>query len=191
MNLWTLDEVIAATGGRAVGVASSSFGSVSIDSREIESDALFVAIKGDRVDGHDYVARALEAGAAAEAAAGVAVSGPGAAEMNHRGQVLLLLERGRADPLAHLQLTTFAYREAAQVLHDLAHEVAGGRWVATGGGGYQWASVVPRAWTIYFAEMAGVDPPDRLPRSWLEQAELEAGVALPDELDDEVVDEES
>ena len=39
-------------------------------------------------------------------------------------------------------------------LHGLAHEAAGGRWVATGGGGYQWASVVPRAWTTYFAEMA-------------------------------------
>ena len=42
-------------------------------------------------------------------------------------------------------------------------EPAGAGWfgvgqlqdLATGGGGYQWATVVPRAWTIYFAEMAG------------------------------------
>lgn len=43
----------------------------------------------------------------------------------------------RTDPLAQLELTTAGYREAATELHALAHEVAGGRWVATGGGGYQ------------------------------------------------------
>ena len=69
-----------------------------------------------------------------------------------------------SDPLAHLELTTSAYRETASVLHELAHDAAGGRWVATGGGGYQWARVVPRAWTIYFAEMAGATLPTRSPR---------------------------
>ncbi|MET0800020.1 MAG: acetoin utilization protein AcuC [Actinomycetota bacterium] len=78
------------------------------------------------------------------------------------------------DPLAHLGLTTRAYREAASVLHELAHETAGGRWVATGGGGYQWARVVPRAWTLYFAEMAGAAAtlPDELPQAWIERAEF-------------------
>src|SRR5205807_593855 len=76
----------------------------------------------------------------------------------------------RTDPLAHLELTTSAYGEAAKVLHSLAHEAAGGRWVATGGGGYQWARVVPRAWTIYFAEMAGASLPDELPEAWLRAA---------------------
>jgi acetoin utilization protein AcuC len=77
-----------------------------------------------------------------------------------------------SDPLAHLRLTTNAYRETAKRLHDLAHEAAGGRWVATGGGGYQWARVVPRAWTIYFAEMAGAEIPDAIPESWLERVEF-------------------
>ena len=46
------------------------------------------------------------------------------------------------DPLAQLRLTTRAYRETASMLHGLAHEVlTEGRWVATGGGGYQWARV--------------------------------------------------
>ena len=84
-----------------------------------------------------------------------------------------------SDPLAHLGLTTNAYREAAAVLHDLAHEAAGGRWVATGGGGYQWARVVPRAWTIYFAEMAGVTPPDEIPEGWIERAEFELRGEVP------------
>jgi acetoin utilization protein AcuC len=89
------------------------------------------------------------------------------------------------DPLAHLLLTTRAYREAATLLHDLAHEAAGGRWVATGGGGYQWARVVPRAWTIYFAEMAGAtDLPDRVPEAWHEEAVARAGQGVPDTLTD-------
>jgi acetoin utilization protein AcuC len=88
------------------------------------------------------------------------------------------------DPLAHFQLTTRAYREAARSLHDLAHEVAGGRWMATGGGGYQWASVVPRAWTIYFAEMAGAEVPDHVPDEWLAEARARSGVEVPDTLTD-------
>jgi acetoin utilization protein AcuC len=83
------------------------------------------------------------------------------------------------DPLAELHLTTAAYREAAGVLHDLAHRACGGRWVATGGGGYQWAIVVPRAWTTYFAAMAAVDLPDELPDTWVERARGEAGQDVP------------
>jgi acetoin utilization protein AcuC len=87
-----------------------------------------------------------------------------------------------SDPLANLMLTTAAYREAASVLHDLAHRITGGRWLALGGGGYQWAAVVPRAWTIYFAEMAGVEIPDELPPAWIERASAEAGGSVPDRL---------
>ena len=89
------------------------------------------------------------------------------------------------DPLAHLALSTAAYREAAGLLHELAHETAGGRWVATGGGGYQWARVVPRAWTIYFSEMAEVEVPDELPGSWLELAAAEGAEHMPERLSEE------
>ena len=89
------------------------------------------------------------------------------------------------DPLAHLALSTRAYREAAAMLHELAHRAAGGRWVATGGGGYQWARVVPRAWTIYFAEMAEKALPDDIPQSWLELAEAKASSAVPRTLSEE------
>jgi len=85
------------------------------------------------------------------------------------------------DPLAQLRLTTHAYKEAAALLHQLAHDAAYGRWVATGGGGYQWARVVPRAWTLYFAEMANAtaDLPDELPSGWVEQASAKAGGPVP------------
>ena len=85
------------------------------------------------------------------------------------------------DPLAQLRLTTRSYMEAAAVLHQLAHDAAYGRWVATGGGGYQWARVVPRAWTLYFAEMANAtaDLPDELPPAWVETASRRAGESVP------------
>ena len=63
--LWTVAEAVAATGGRPEGLSDGPLASVSIDSREIEHDALFVAIKGDKLDGHDYVRAALDAGASA------------------------------------------------------------------------------------------------------------------------------
>ena len=70
------------------------------------------------------------------------------------------------DPLAHLMLTVDGQRAAYLALHDLAHEVAGGRWVATGGGGYALVEVVPRAWTHLLAIVAGrpLDPRHRHPR---------------------------
>ena len=59
------------------------------------------------------------------------------------------------DPLAHLMLTVDGQRAAYLALHDLAHEVCDGRWVATGGGGYALVDVVPRAWTHLLAIVGG------------------------------------
>lgn len=64
-SLFTVDEIVAATGGRAEGVAGSDIESISIDSRDLGPNALFVAIKGDRFDGHDFVDAALANGAVA------------------------------------------------------------------------------------------------------------------------------
>jgi acetoin utilization protein AcuC len=75
------------------------------------------------------------------------------------------------DPLAHLALTTDDYVVVAERLHALAHRYAAGRWVAVGGGGYQLASVVPRAWTIYFAELIGAELPHEVPWDWLHDVE--------------------
>ena len=68
------------------------------------------------------------------------------------------------DPLAHLMLSVDGQRAAYLALHDLAHEVADGRWVATGGGGYALVDVVPRAWSHLLGVVAGApldaDDPD-------------------------------
>jgi acetoin utilization protein AcuC len=70
------------------------------------------------------------------------------------------------DPLANLGLTMPAYPRMAEFLHGLAHEHAKGRWVATGGGGYQAETVVPKVWTMYFARMVG--RPEVIPSEWLD-----------------------
>ena len=64
-RLFTVGEILAATGGRGKGLTGDGISSISIDSRELGPDALFVAIKGDRFDGHDFVLTALANGAAA------------------------------------------------------------------------------------------------------------------------------
>lgn len=62
MTLWTRAEAVAATGGRSdVNWTASG---VSIDTRTLVRGDLFVALKAAR-DGHDFVAQALEKGAAA------------------------------------------------------------------------------------------------------------------------------
>ncbi|MDX3102925.1 acetoin utilization protein AcuC [Nonomuraea angiospora] len=72
------------------------------------------------------------------------------------------------DPLANLMLSVDGQRAAYAALHRLAHECAGGRWIATGGGGYELVQVVPRAWTHLIAELAGhpVDPATPTSESW-------------------------
>lgn len=74
----------------------------------------------------------------------------------------------RDDPLAHLMLTVDGQRASYAALHDLAHEVCEGRWVATGGGGYAVVDVVPRAWSHLLAIVGGapVDPTTETPAEW-------------------------
>jgi acetoin utilization protein AcuC len=83
------------------------------------------------------------------------------------------------DPLAHLALVTDDYAAIGQRLHRLAHTHTQGRWVALGGGGYQIATVVPRAWTIYFAELVGAPLPSELPDDWIHEAKVATGQRPP------------
>ena len=63
LDLWTLDELLAAAGGVVRGRPGPAFGGVSIDSRSVAQGDVFVAIKGDKLDGHDFVPTAIKAGA--------------------------------------------------------------------------------------------------------------------------------
>lgn len=98
------------------------------------------------------------------------------------------------DPLAHLALSIDGQRRSYQRIHELAHEHAAGRWIAVGGGGYEWVDVVPRAWTHLTAIALGVPLPVETPlpvtfTSFLEKnihrsvpARMTDGVDLPDQL---------
>lgn len=66
MKPFTLEEVAAACGGKYVGDAEKKqlcITSVERDSRCIKDGSLFLAIKGERVDGHDYIEKCFESGA--------------------------------------------------------------------------------------------------------------------------------
>jgi UDP-N-acetylmuramoyl-tripeptide--D-alanyl-D-alanine ligase len=94
----TAGLVAEATGGRlASGAADRVCHSVSIDSRTIEPGALFIALRGDRFDGHDFVGDAIRRGAAA---------------------VLVSRAPGAADGAA-----VIAVGDTLRALHDLARAV--------------------------------------------------------------------
>lgn len=60
-RLWTSAELKEATGGLLRGEFTVQ--RLIIDSRKVEKGDFFVALPGERFDGHDFVAKAIEAGA--------------------------------------------------------------------------------------------------------------------------------
>ncbi len=90
------------------------------------------------------------------------------------------------DPLAHLMLTVDGQRESYIALHDLAHEVCDGKWVATGGGGYAIVDVVPRAWAHLLAIAGGapLDPHTPTPEGWRDHVQTLLGRVAPFRLTD-------
>jgi len=87
----------------------------------------------------------------------------------------------RLDPLAQLALSVDGQRAAAVAIHHLAHQVCDGRWVATGGGGYALAQVVPRTWTHLLAEAAGhpIEPTSPTPKAWQDLVVARTGATPP------------
>jgi acetoin utilization protein AcuC len=92
----------------------------------------------------------------------------------------------RADPLTDLRLTVDGQRAAYVLLHDLAHEVCGGRWIAVGGGGYALADVVPRAWTHLLAVAVGTPlaPDTPIPMAWRTEIRDRLGILGPESMTD-------
>jgi UDP-N-acetylmuramoyl-tripeptide--D-alanyl-D-alanine ligase len=61
----SITDVTVATGGKIISESGQEFSGVSIDSRTIKEGDLFIALKGDRFDGHDFVDDALKKGSGA------------------------------------------------------------------------------------------------------------------------------
>jgi UDP-N-acetylmuramyl pentapeptide synthase len=91
--LWTADELVAASDGKIVGTVTKPLNGVSIDTRTIASGDIFVAIKGGTHDAHDFVAKALIAGA------GLAIVSHVSEEMKAAGPLLVV----ENDPLQGLE----------------------------------------------------------------------------------------
>lgn len=67
------------------------------------------------------------------------------------------------DPITHMRLSTQGFTATVEKLAELGAEC--GRWIATGGGGYD-MSAVARGWAMAFAVMAGKEVPRRLPDTY-------------------------
>ncbi len=74
----------------------------------------------------------------------------------------------RADPLSNLRLSVRTLRWAAERVHALAHELAEGRWLALGGGGYAVTEVVPFVWAhlVSVAAHEPTAPGGAVPAAW-------------------------
>lgn len=92
------------------------------------------------------------------------------------------------DPLAQLQVTTGPMGEAARLCRELAEELCEGRWVATGGGGYQPYRVIPRAWSMVWLELSEREIPERVDPAWIEAWQHASASPLPVSFRDPALD---
>jgi UDP-N-acetylmuramoyl-tripeptide--D-alanyl-D-alanine ligase len=95
------EEIARLTGGRLERSSSRPIRGAAVDSRRVRPGNLFVALPGERTDGHEHLAAAVEAGAA-----GLLVSRPGAVP-GRIGDVSIIRV---ARPLAALQALAAAWR---------------------------------------------------------------------------------
>jgi acetoin utilization protein AcuC len=98
------------------------------------------------------------------------------------------------DPLAHLNVTTTGHGRAARLVDQLAHRFSRGRWLATGGGGYDAYRVVPRTWSLTWMAGAHREVPTSMPGEWRERWTAEATrygqLPLPETFDDGAISDD-
>jgi UDP-N-acetylmuramoyl-tripeptide--D-alanyl-D-alanine ligase len=102
-SFWTAAHLAAVTGGQWLGEAPDAdlpVAGLSIDSRTIRPGQTYLAIPGERFDGHAFIADALTKGAA------FAIASDTSTIENRASKILLV-----ADPVAALQALAAAYRE--------------------------------------------------------------------------------
>jgi UDP-N-acetylmuramoyl-tripeptide--D-alanyl-D-alanine ligase len=113
----TVGDVLAATGGRLEsGGDREPVHGVSIDTRSLVPGDLFVALPGDRVDGHDYVGEAGRRGASAVLVHRPFDGPPGAAavvRVDDTGRALSALARAGHSALAHAGTRTIGITGSA------------------------------------------------------------------------------
>ena len=115
---FTAALVAEATGGRlAAGSPDAVFAGVSIDSRTTAAGALFVAIQGDRFDGHEFVAKALSQGASGLMVSQPVEAPPGAVVVAVPDTLLACrIWRGKSGAVAHDRGCD--YRQRRKDIHE-------------------------------------------------------------------------
>ena len=93
----TFNELAAMVGGRVIHGGEVESSSVVIDSREVKEGSAFFAIKGERLDGHQFLAQALQTAA---------------------GAVVSQVPDGIDKPLVQVEDTTKALQKLASAIRD-------------------------------------------------------------------------
>ena len=93
----SIGDVLKATGGEPIGDPPAVLTGVSIDSRTVEPGELFIPLRGERADGHEFIAHAMERGAGAS-----------------------LVEEGQRDRWQSLGGPLVVVKDALVALHELA-----------------------------------------------------------------------
>ncbi|MFC7373349.1 acetoin utilization protein AcuC [Fictibacillus iocasae] len=83
------------------------------------------------------------------------------------------------DPLTHLSVTMRTYEKMPRLAKKIADQYCGGRWIATGGGGYDIWRVVPRAWANIWLAMKEQQASGPLPADWLAYWRRQSPIELP------------
>ena len=96
--MFTVKEIAAATGGKVSGPLERQVSGISTDSRTAAPGLLFVPLKGERFDGHDYLAGLFAKGV----------------------NVAVVDERRAADFLCHAEVTLVSVPDTLRALGDLA-----------------------------------------------------------------------
>jgi acetoin utilization protein AcuC len=105
---------------------------------------------------------------------------------------VLVLQAGadahQFDPLADLALTVQGFAQVFKRIVELAEAHAGGKIIATGGGGYATWTVVPRVWASLYATFEGREMPELVPETWLNQWQSHSDEPLPETMQDEALE---
>jgi UDP-N-acetylmuramoyl-tripeptide--D-alanyl-D-alanine ligase len=98
----TADELAAVSGGRLLARSERPILGAAVDSREVVAGNLFVALPGERTDGHRFVASALASGAAAA----IVARPPDAVDLDAVDATIVVVD----DPLAALGAVATSWR---------------------------------------------------------------------------------
>jgi acetoin utilization protein AcuC len=102
---------------------------------------------------------------------------------------VLVLQAGadahQFDPLADLALTVQGFAQVFKRIVELAEAHAGGKIIATGGGGYATWTVVPRVWASLYTTLEGRDMPEIVPATWLQRWQANSDETLPETMQDD------